>query len=70
MSRKKSYEATTKEEREAQRQKQLERMKLFEIFMVELGKWKIVNWQVTDTDMYLSAEDAEKQFKIWLLKNK
>lgn len=70
MSRKKSYEATTKEEREAQRQKQLERMKLFEIFMVELGKWKIVNWQVTDTDMYLSAEDAEKQFKIWLSKNK
>lgn len=56
----------TKEEREKIQKTKEENDRLFQVYMIEIWQWKLVDWQVTPTWTYKDWGEILDEFKGWL----
>lgn len=61
-----SKKVTSKEEREKLAAKKAENDRLFQVYMIEIWQWKLVDGQVTMTGNYKSQEEIISGFKNYL----
>lgn len=70
MAKKKQSKVFSKEERQDALRKENERIRLFEVYMIEIGQWRRNGNQIEQTTWdYKLATQIESGFKSWLKKN-
>ena len=70
MAKKKQSKVFSKEERQDALRKENERIRLFEVYMIEIGQWRRNGNQIEQTTWeYKTSLQIEDGFKSWLKKN-
>lgn len=70
MAKKKQSKIFSKEERQDTSRKENERIRLFEVYMIEIGQWRRNGNQIEQTIWeYKTALQIEDGFRSWLKKN-